>query len=95
MSCPTARLVFSILFIDEEIPGRRSILFWVLAVVCWVNDRVFCSLWAGLGFPYLHAAWHVLVFLASYTAVVIFAFFEAKERRNGLRAEIRFGWLEE
>ena len=71
-----------------SISGRRSILFWLLAVVCWINDRVFCSLWSGLGFPYLHAAWHVLVFLASYTAVVIFAFFEAKSR-NGLRAEIR------
>ena len=64
-------------------------MFWLLAVVCWINDRVFCSLWAGLGFPYLHAAWHVLVFLASYTAVVIFAFFDAKQRRKGLKAEIR------
>ena len=72
-----------------SITGRRSILFWLLAVVCWINDRVFCSLWAGLGFPYLHAAWHVLVFLASYTAIVVFAFFDAKQSRNGLRAEIR------
>ena len=84
--------------IDGRIAGRRSILFWLLAVVCWINDRVFCSLWAGLGFPYLHAAWHVLVFLASYTAVVIFAFFEARERRNGgaeIRLEVFFSFAAE
>ena len=65
-------------------------MFWVLAVVCWINDRIFCSLWSSVGFPYLHAAWHILVFLASHTAVVIFAFFEAKQRRSELRPEIRF-----
>ena len=48
----------------------------------------FPTLTASLRFPYLHAAWHVLVFLASYTAIVIFAFFEAKQKKNGLRPVI-------
>ena len=74
---------------QSRCPGRRSIVFWLLAVLCWINDRVLCSLWSSLGFPYLHAAWHILVFLASYTAIVIFAFFEAKEKKVGCRAEIR------
>eukprot|EP00092_Neocalanus_flemingeri_P023110 GFUD01025058.1.p1 GENE.GFUD01025058.1~~GFUD01025058.1.p1 ORF type:complete len:286 (-),score=48.78 GFUD01025058.1:48-905(-) len=63
--------------------GRRSIVLWVLAVICWVNDRVFCSWWASIGFPYLHGAWHILIFLASYTAVVLFAYFEVKNKLSG------------
>jgi len=70
--------------------GRRTIYLWVLAVVCWVNDRVFCSFWAGIGFPYLHGAWHVLVFLASYAAVVLFAYFEAKNKSDGPVPILRF-----
>jgi len=64
--------------------GRRCVAFWGLAVTCWVNDRVFCSWWAAVGFPYLHGAWHILIFLASYTAVVLFAFFEVK---NNIKPE--------
>ena len=62
--------------------GRRSITLWVLAVTCWVNDRMFCSWWASVGFPYLHGAWHILIFLASYTAVVLFAYFEVKNNMD-------------
>ena len=58
--------------------GRRCITMWLLAVTCWVNDRFFCSWWASVGFPYLHGAWHVLIFLASYTAAVLFAYFDVK-----------------
>ena len=40
--------------------------------------------WASVGFPYLHGAWHILIFLASYTAIVLFAYFEVK---NNYRTE--------
>jgi len=64
--------------------GRRCIAFWCVAVTCWINDRMFCSWWAGLGFPYLHGAWHIFIFLASYTAVVLFAYYEVK---NNMKSE--------
>ena len=63
--------------------GHRTIVLWVLAVICWVTDRVFCSWCATIGFPYLHAAWHLLIFLASYPACVLFAYFQAKKNSGG------------
>jgi len=63
--------------------GRRTVALWGLAVTCWVQDRAFCAWWADLGFPYLHAAWHILIFLASYNAIVLFAYFEVKNNQSG------------
>lgn len=64
--------------------ARRSIWLWGAAIGCWVGDRFFCDFWASLGFPYLHGAWHILIFLASYTAIVLFAYFEVK---NNMKSE--------
>ena len=74
--------------------GRRTIALWMVAVVCWVNDRMFCSWWASVGFPYLHGAWHVLIFLASYTAVVLFAYFEVKNNMHSETPILRWILLE-
>jgi len=60
--------------------GTRCGAVWVLAVACWVNDKLFCETWSNLNFPYLHAFWHVLIFIASYTACVLFAYFDAKNQ---------------
>ena len=83
LGVPTLCLLVMELKTEEDLRvislGRRTITLWVLAVTCWVNDRVFCSWWASVGFPYLHGAWHILIFLASYTAVVLFAYFEVKK----------------
>ena len=53
-------------------------VLWVSAVLCWMSDRLLCGFWTRLGFPYLHGFWHVLIFLASYTGVVLFAYFDVK-----------------
>lgn len=60
--------------------GTRCGAVWILAVACWVNDKLFCETWSNLNFPYLHAFWHVLIFIASYTACVLFAYFDAKNQ---------------
>jgi len=54
--------------------GQRSVGLIVLALTAWLNDRFFCSYWSELGFPYLHGVWHILVFLSSYTSIVLFAY---------------------
>jgi len=58
--------------------GRRSVIFWFLAVVCWVSDRLYCEFWLSMCFPYLHSIFHVVMFIACYTAIVLFAYFEVK-----------------
>jgi len=70
--------------------GRRTIVFYLLAIFCWLNDRLLCEFWYDLGFPYLHGAWHVLIFLASYTAIVLFAYFEVKNHISGEVPELRY-----
>ena len=70
--------------------GRRSVIFWVTAVLCWVNDRLYCEAWSSIGFPYLHGIWHVLIFIAAYTAVVLFAYFDVKQNHPHERPIIQY-----
>ena len=70
--------------------GKRSLVFWVAGVFCWVSDRMCCEMWTNLGFPYLHGFWHVLIFLAAYTAVVLFAYFDVKNNHPYEHALIRY-----
>nr|CAD7568011.1 unnamed protein product [Timema californicum] len=53
--------------------GLRTVAVWVLAVACWIADRVLCDTLRSLHFPYLHAIWHILIFIASYTIIVIYS----------------------
>jgi len=94
LGVPTMCLLLLELKVENDLRvislGRRSITLWVLAVICWVNDRIFCSWWASVGFPYLHGAWHILIFLASYTAVVLFAYFEVKNNMDSETPILRY-----
>ncbi len=60
-----------------EILAKRTVLVWVIAVVCWITDRVFCDVLIKLNLPYFHSIFHVLVLTSSCSSIVLFSFFTA------------------
>lgn len=64
--------------------------WWFVAVLFWVNDRVFCDVWTSISFPYLHCAWHILIFIASYTGCVLGSYFYAANEFPQLRPTVSY-----
>merc|ERR1711959_411979 len=74
-----------------------SMGWWLFAITCWLNDRLFCDVWNGnsLGFvtignPQLHSWWHVLIFIAAYTGCVLAAFFHARAEYPHLNPQLTY-----
>lgn len=55
--------------------GVRTMVVLICAIVIWVNDRLLCNFYTSINVTFLHAVWHVLIFLSSYTLCVLFAYF--------------------
>jgi len=54
--------------------GIHCLGMWAVAVTTWICDRMFCSFWLSISFPYLHAIWHVLILFSSNEAIVVGAY---------------------
>lgn len=70
--------------------GLRSMGVTLLAAFCWVMDRIFCDAWLSINFPYMHGLWHVLVFIASYTAVVTLAYTNAMDEDPDQKPQLKY-----
>lgn len=70
--------------------GIRCAVILSLAIICWINDRMFCDVWSAMKFPYLHGLWHILIFIASYTACVLFAYFFVSEEKPEWGPRLKF-----
>ncbi|KAL7015249.1 hypothetical protein ACKWTF_016362 [Chironomus riparius] len=58
--------------------GIRSMLVGLTAITIWFNDRIFCGFYTSFGITYLHAVWHILSYIASYTALVVCSYLYVK-----------------
>ena len=73
-----------------------TVVWWVLALVCWINDRLFCEVWKdfaaefGFSYPQLHALWHVFVYIACYISCTLAAFFFARRETPHLDPGISY-----
>lgn len=69
LAVPTYYLLFIELdrIKDQDIKayklGIRTVVISTCAIIVWLNDRVFCSFYTSMNITYLHAVWHVLIFL--------------------------------
>lgn len=71
--------------------GIRTLVLLVLAIVSWVNDRLFCDFLTSIRVTYLHAVWHILIFLSSYSLCVLFAyFFVETEKPNKVSYKLKY-----
>lgn len=43
--------------------GIRTMVVLAFAIVIWINDRLFCNFYTSIHVNFLHAVWHVLIFL--------------------------------
>lgn len=70
--------------------GIRSLVLMVCAVTVWFNDRIFCDFYRSMQITYLHAAWHVMIFLSSYTSVILFAYFYVQLERPKVSCKLAY-----
>ncbi|MED6231942.1 Alkaline ceramidase 1, partial [Ataeniobius toweri] len=57
--------------------AKLSVALWVLAISCWISDRLCCSLWQRLNFCYLHGIWHILIVIAVAYGSTLIAYLDA------------------
>ncbi|KAL7043236.1 hypothetical protein ACKWTF_001434 [Chironomus riparius] len=70
--------------------GIRSLVLMVCAVTLWLNDRMFCEFYTSMKITYLHALWHILIFLSSYTCCVLFSYFFVKLERPYMACQLSY-----
>lgn len=60
--------------------GIHCLALWAIAVTIWICDRMFCSFWLSISFPYLHSIWHVLILFSGNEAIVVSAYLIIKQQ---------------
>jgi len=70
--------------------GIRTLILLTCAIVAWLNDRLLCDFYTSIRVTYLHAVWHVLIFLSSYCLCVLFAYFFVESERPNVRFSLEY-----
>ncbi|XP_046857213.1 alkaline ceramidase 2-like isoform X1 [Xenia sp. Carnegie-2017] len=67
-----------------------GILWWFIAVMLWLSDRLFCDIWKTIAFPYFHCAWHVFILLGSNIACVLGCYFHVHTEHKEFNSDLNF-----
>lgn len=70
--------------------GLHCLLMWVVAITVWISDRMFCSFWLSISFPYLHSLWHVLILFSSNRGITICAYLTIKQQNPQANLHLHF-----
>ncbi|XP_060037517.1 alkaline ceramidase 1-like isoform X2 [Erinaceus europaeus] len=69
---------------------KVSVVFWLLAITSWISDRVLCSFWQRIHFPYLHSIWHVLISFTFPYIMVTMAMVDARYEMTKETVRLRY-----
>lgn len=77
---------------DPEVARLGKITFTslALAILAWLVDRFLCRVCQALGFPFLHALWHILIFVSGYTAQVLVCYLYALQNVPESRPVLKY-----
>lgn len=67
-----------------------GILWWLVAVILWLSDRLLCDVWKSVSFPYFHCGWHVFILLGSNIGCVLGCYFYAHTEHKELNSKLNF-----
>ncbi|CAF1499079.1 unnamed protein product [Rotaria magnacalcarata] len=70
--------------------GIHCFAMWVIAVTIWISDRMFCSYWLSISFPYLHSIWHVLILFSSNQGIVICGYLTIKQQNPQVNLHLHY-----
>ncbi len=73
--------------------AKRTVSLWLLSVILWIIDRIFCTHMININFPYFHSVFHVTILFSSHWTIVLFSYFTAVERVPQLKPCISY-WQE-
>uniref|UniRef100_A0A8C3XUL0 Alkaline ceramidase n=1 Tax=Chelydra serpentina TaxID=8475 RepID=A0A8C3XUL0_CHESE len=66
------------------------VMWWVLAISCWLGDKWFCGFWQRINFCYLHSFWHVLISIALLYCCPLFIYFDSRYEIPSFEPELEY-----
>ncbi|XP_059846789.1 alkaline ceramidase 1 [Hypanus sabinus] len=67
-----------------------TVAWWLVAISCWLSDRLLCAFWRQIHFYYLHSFWHVLINMAVIRGATLFAYFDAFYEIPETKPEVKY-----
>ncbi|XP_029466783.1 alkaline ceramidase 1 isoform X1 [Rhinatrema bivittatum] len=84
LNCTTFHVLYTLKLELKKCPDPRihrlaviAVFWWVLAITCWISDRVLCEFWRAINFTYLHSFWHIFITITVVHSTALFTYFDA------------------